>query len=312
MAVVIVTVSVLCVVCVAIGWVARGLRSKRRDAVYGFQHQTPALKIRADKLTEDELTRFVSNLDASFEKLKEQERLEKVRTWATVSTSVTGTRNPHVFVQWKGTDVCLDFFCDCGGGGHYDGDFAYGLRCSECRTEWLMPHTFGLLPDADGAIQDTDMPHQERPTTDKRFAEIVDEEDGDQTAVEVDLPFARGGWIGPANTDSDSIPFVLGESGCLFQNAERILAEEARAKAARYVSQEPWPADGALPRAAYVHLDEGTIEWTGIANDITVRAVVCDPSVVLYVKPTVEPNGVRCVRLVTSDGVVHAIAASAW
>jgi hypothetical protein len=56
---------VLVVLGVAIGWIARGLRSKRRDAVYAFQHQTPALKVRADKLTEDELQSFIAKFEAA-------------------------------------------------------------------------------------------------------------------------------------------------------------------------------------------------------------------------------------------------------
>jgi hypothetical protein len=46
---------------------------------------------------------------------------------------------PHVFIQWKGTDACLDFQCECGAGGHFDGDFAYTLKCGECGQVWEMP-----------------------------------------------------------------------------------------------------------------------------------------------------------------------------
>jgi hypothetical protein len=35
-----------------------------------------------------------------------------------------------MFIQWKGTDVCLDFTCGaCQESTHYDGGFAYFLRC---------------------------------------------------------------------------------------------------------------------------------------------------------------------------------------
>lgn len=37
-----------------------------------------------------------------------------------------------VFIQWKGTNVCLDFYCPCGRRGHYDGGFAYSVKCPEC------------------------------------------------------------------------------------------------------------------------------------------------------------------------------------
>ncbi len=46
---------------------------------------------------------------------------------------------PHAFVQWKGTDVCMDFWCECGAHCHFDGDFAYTVRCPHCSTIWEMP-----------------------------------------------------------------------------------------------------------------------------------------------------------------------------
>lgn len=64
-----------------------------------------------------------------------------------------------VFVQWKGTDVCLDFTCTCGFDGHFDGDFAYHLRCPQCEQVWEMPHTFRLAGSQHpGVVQDVDDP----------------------------------------------------------------------------------------------------------------------------------------------------------
>lgn len=179
---------------IAIGWIGRGLRLR-------WQKPKP-IKFPLRPIGDAEWTGFISGvLSRELDGQHELAGQPKIRTWATVSTDPIGTRKPHVFVQWKGTDVCLDFFCDCGGGGHYDGDFAYGLRCSDCGTEWLMPHTFGLLPDADGAIQDTDLPHRERPTTDVRFAEVVDEDDDAQAPplpASVETPEGRA-WLEQMN-----------------------------------------------------------------------------------------------------------------
>jgi len=36
------------------------------------------------------------------------------------------------FIQWKGTDVCMDFHCECGHHNHYDDYFAYVVKCREC------------------------------------------------------------------------------------------------------------------------------------------------------------------------------------
>lgn len=47
--------------------------------------------------------------------------------------------NPHAFIQWKGTDVCMDFYCDCGAHCHFDGYFAYAVKCPHCKSVWEMP-----------------------------------------------------------------------------------------------------------------------------------------------------------------------------
>lgn len=38
----------------------------------------------------------------------------------------------ETFIQWKGTDVCMDFHCRCGQSSHLDDDFAYSVRCPHC------------------------------------------------------------------------------------------------------------------------------------------------------------------------------------
>ena len=43
---------------------------------------------------------------------------------------------PHICVQWKGTDVCCDIHCVCGGGGHFDGEFFYFFKCPDCGRYW--------------------------------------------------------------------------------------------------------------------------------------------------------------------------------
>lgn len=46
---------------------------------------------------------------------------------------------PYTFLQWKGTDVCMDFNCKCGANCHFDGHFAYSVKCPHCKTVWEMP-----------------------------------------------------------------------------------------------------------------------------------------------------------------------------
>lgn len=46
---------------------------------------------------------------------------------------------PNVFIQWKGTNVCMDFHCECGEHLHFDGYFAYAVKCPSCLVAWEMP-----------------------------------------------------------------------------------------------------------------------------------------------------------------------------
>ncbi len=48
---------------------------------------------------------------------------------------------PNVFIQWKGTNVCFDFWCECGQASHYDGWFAYAFKCPSCGAVFSMPST---------------------------------------------------------------------------------------------------------------------------------------------------------------------------
>lgn len=44
----------------------------------------------------------------------------------------------EMFIQWKGTEVCLDFWCPCGVACHLDDDFAYNVQCPECGSVFEM------------------------------------------------------------------------------------------------------------------------------------------------------------------------------
>lgn len=39
---------------------------------------------------------------------------------------------PHGWIQWKGTDVCMDLHCECGDLSHVDGSFCYHVKCPNC------------------------------------------------------------------------------------------------------------------------------------------------------------------------------------
>lgn len=48
------------------------------------------------------------------------------------------------FIQWKGTDVCLDIYCDCGAQGHVDGYGAYAVKCRSCGAIYELPQDLVL------------------------------------------------------------------------------------------------------------------------------------------------------------------------
>jgi hypothetical protein len=50
---------------------------------------------------------------------------------------------PHAWIQWKGTDVCMDIRCECGEDIHFDGMFAYHIKCLGC----------GAVYECDGHIK---------------------------------------------------------------------------------------------------------------------------------------------------------------
>jgi hypothetical protein len=53
------------------------------------------------------------------------------------------------FIQWKGTDVCVDLECECGAYIHFDGLFLYAWRCPRCGAVWVMESTVQMQKDND-------------------------------------------------------------------------------------------------------------------------------------------------------------------
>lgn len=50
------------------------------------------------------------------------------------------------FIQWKGTDLCMDFHCpECDAHTHFDGMFLYEIQCSKCDAKFEMPTDVGQL-----------------------------------------------------------------------------------------------------------------------------------------------------------------------
>jgi len=45
---------------------------------------------------------------------------------------------PHGWVQWKGTDACVDLHCECGAHGHIDAEFFYHYECLSCGRKYAL------------------------------------------------------------------------------------------------------------------------------------------------------------------------------
>ncbi len=58
----------------------------------------------------------------------------------------------HGWIQWKGTDVCIDIHCICGFLSHFDGDFMYVIQCPICDRKYFVNGHIELIEieDAEG------------------------------------------------------------------------------------------------------------------------------------------------------------------
>ena len=63
----------------------------------------------------------------------------------------------HGWIQWKGTDVCIDLHCDCGHHGHVDAAFFYHYKCGGCGQYYEVNSHIRLdkIQPVDGAVEDT-------------------------------------------------------------------------------------------------------------------------------------------------------------
>lgn len=53
---------------------------------------------------------------------------------------------PCGWIQWKGTNVCMDVRCECGALGHVDAEFAYHVECSACGRVYAVGAYVKLVP----------------------------------------------------------------------------------------------------------------------------------------------------------------------
>ena len=53
---------------------------------------------------------------------------------------------PFGWIQWKGTNVCIDLHCECGELGHVDDDFLYEWTCDKCSRRYAIGAQVKLVP----------------------------------------------------------------------------------------------------------------------------------------------------------------------
>ena len=78
---------------------------------------------------------------------------------------------PHSFIQWKGTDVCVDLYCKCGAHSHFDGLFLYHWQCPHCKAVWQMGTNIAMRssnekPGQYSCVQHPDMDPEDAPSPD--------------------------------------------------------------------------------------------------------------------------------------------------
>jgi len=53
--------------------------------------------------------------------------------------------DPYGWIQWKGTNVCMDIHCLCGYFGHVDQEFFYFYECPECHRKFAVGQNIKLI-----------------------------------------------------------------------------------------------------------------------------------------------------------------------
>jgi hypothetical protein len=72
-------------------------------------------------------------------------------------------KDPFGWIQWKGTDVCVDIHCVCGEQSHFDGEYMYFIKCPKCGRVYeanghiqLLPLTKNEIKEEEHAVQEAE------------------------------------------------------------------------------------------------------------------------------------------------------------
>lgn len=95
---------------------------------------------------------------------------------------------PNASIQWKGTDVCMDFHCPCGENSHIDAKFAYYVKCWNCEETYEMGW-YILAKKVEGPDPDNCIAMDAERVEDKQIAAAIE---GDPDAYKYTV--SRGRW----------------------------------------------------------------------------------------------------------------------
>ncbi len=65
--------------------------------------------------------------------------------WTQIFAADQKIDGAHGWIQWKGTDVCMDIHCTCGAHHHHDGDFFYHFECPDCKRVFAVGQNVKLI-----------------------------------------------------------------------------------------------------------------------------------------------------------------------
>jgi hypothetical protein len=60
------------------------------------------------------------------------------------------------WIQWKGTNVCIDLHCICGYHGHVDAEFFYRYECVGCGRKFAVGQNIKLIELTPDLIDERD------------------------------------------------------------------------------------------------------------------------------------------------------------
>lgn len=68
------------------------------------------------------------------------------------------------FIQWKGSNICIDVQCECGNDNHIDNDFVYFVKCERCQNVYALDSNIRLvkIKESDATPETTHIIYEEK------------------------------------------------------------------------------------------------------------------------------------------------------